>query len=179
MKNTLLFLFLTCFVLISCKDSVEPEEENELITTVKLSFTTGGKTLVYSYKDLDGDGGKMPVIDKIVLSPNTEYFLSTEFLDESKTPTVSITEEILAEAAEHLVFYTPSSANLGTFTYSDKDKNGFNIGLKGIFKTNAVQNGSLKVQLRHQPDVNGKRVKDGSITPGSDDLNVSFTLEIK
>ena len=179
MIKNLLFLFLTCIVLISCKDSVEPEEENELITTVKLSFTAGGKTLVYSYKDLDGDGGNMPVIDKIALSPNTEYVVSTEFLDESKTPVVSITQEILAEAAEHLVIYTPSSPNLGTFTYSDKDKNGFNIGLKGIFKTNAAQNGSLKVQLRHQPDVNGKRVKDGSVTPGSDDVNISFTVEIK
>lgn len=179
MKNTLLFLFLTCFVFVSCKDSVEPEEENELITTVKLSFTAGGKTLVYSYKDLDGDGGNVPVIDKIVLSPNTDYIVSTEFLDESKTPVVSITQEILAEADEHLVIYTPSTPNIGTFTYSDKDKNGLNIGLKGNFKTNAAQNGSLKVQLRHQPEVNGKRVKDGSITPGSDDVNISFMVEIK
>lgn len=179
MKNTLLFLFLTCFVFVSCKDSVEPEEENELITTVKLSFTAGGKTLVYSYKDLDGDGGNFPVIDKIVLSPNTDYIVSTEFLDESKTPVVSITQEILAEADEHLVIYTPSTPNIGTFTYSDKDKNGLNIGLKGNFKTNAAQNGSLKVQLRHQPEVNGKRVKDGSITPGSDDVNISFMVEIK
>ncbi len=179
MIKNVLFLFLSCFVLLSCKDSVEPEAENELITTVKLSFAAGGKTLVYFYKDLDGDGGKMPVIDKIALSPNTDYLVSTEFLDESKTPAVSITEEILKEAAEHLVIYTPSSPNLGIFTYSDKDKNGFNIGLKGNFKTNTAQNGSLKVQLRHQPEVNGKRVKDGSITPGSDDVNISFTVEIK
>lgn len=178
MKKLFLALGFTSLFL-ACKQDVEPAEENELITTVELSFTDSDKkTSTFSYSDPDGDGGAAPTIDKIALKANKTYELSIKFLDKSKTPTVDLTSEILAEADEHLVVYTLTPTTLGTYTYTDKDKNGFVIGLKGTLKTNGVGLGVLKVQLRHQPPVNGVAVKNGSPTPGSDDVNLNFDLSI-
>jgi hypothetical protein len=175
----LLVLVLGIIVLNSCKDDHDHDHENELITTVKLDFTENGNTKSFMYKDLDGDGGMAPVIDRISLKPNTEYSLKVNFLDESKSPASDITQEIKEEGAEHLLVFTVNPSAAATYTYNDKDVNGLNLGLDGKFKTNAAQNGTLKVQLRHQAPVGGKRTKDGSPAPGSDDANVTFTLEIK
>lgn len=177
-KSVVLFLSLVIGI-SSCKKEDEIGEENELITTIKLTFRNGSETKSFSYKDLDGDGGMAPSIDKISLQPSTSYDLSVEFLDESKTPSQNITSEILAESDEHLVVISPSSSSLGMYTYNDKDINLLPIGLTGKFASKSASTGSLKVQLRHQPPVNGKNTKDGTPTPGSDDVNVDFQIEIK
>jgi len=169
------------FTVAACKDdAVDVEEENEIITTVKLNFTSGGTTKTFTFNDPDGDGGNAPVkFDNIVLAPNTSYTLTVELLDESKTPAESITEEVEKESDEHLFVYTPSPASLLTYTYGDKDARNFPIGLTGTVQTGAAGTGKLKVQLRHQPPVSGKEVKDGTPTPGSDDVNLDFNLSIQ
>lgn len=174
-------ILLLCFVLgfSACKKEEEIGEENELITTIKLNFKNGNDVKSFTYKDLDGDGGAAPVIDKISLAANTNYDLSVEFLDESKSPAVSITEEVSAESDEHLVLFSPSSTSLGTYSYSDKDVNLLPVGLKGKYSTKSAGTGMLKVQLRHQPPINGKNSKDGTSIPGSDDINIDFALEVK
>jgi hypothetical protein len=174
-------ILLLCFVLgfSACKKEEEIGEENELITTIKLNFKNGNEVKSFSYKDLDGDGGMAPVIDKISLAVNTTYDLSIEFLDESKSPVVNITEEVSGESDEHLVLFSPSSTSLGTYTYSDKDVNLLPIGLKGKYSTKSAGAGMLKVQLRHQPPINGKNSKDGTSVPGSDDINIDFVFEVK
>lgn len=163
-----------------CKDSgddVQPDDENELITSVVLNFTEQGTSNVvsFAYKDADGEGGNAPTrFDTIALKPNTTYALAIEFLDESKTPVDNITDEIEEESDEHLLVYTPSPASLLTYTYEDKDANNYPIGLKGKAVTGAAGIGKLKVQLRHQPGA-----KNGTPTPGSDDVNLDFNLKIK
>ena len=179
MKKIHLFLYLIFLCFISCKKQAEIGAENELITTVRLNFRSGSEMKSFSYQDLDGEGGKAPSIDKISLSPNTTYDLTVEFLDESKNPVNNITEEIRMEGDEHLVLLTPSDISLGTYNYTDKDLNLLPLGLSGKFSTSNTAVGKLKVQLRHQPPINGKNTKDGTATPGSDDINVDFTLEIK
>ncbi len=164
----------------SCKDKeIEPAEENELITTVKLNFENGGVTKTFKYSDPDGDGGKAPTIEKISLAPNKSYILTIELLDESKSPALNIGNEVAEEADEHLFIYTPSPSNLLTYTYDDKDSKNLGIGLKGGVLTNSAGSGMLKVQLRHQPPVNGVATKNGTATPGSDDINIDFSLEVK
>ena len=61
-KNRIaLFKYLTFAMLFSAvackKDSVDVEEENEIVTTVKLNFTSGGTTQSFVFTDPDGDGG--------------------------------------------------------------------------------------------------------------------------
>jgi hypothetical protein len=177
MKKSIILLL--CLGFLACKKEDEIGEENELITTVKLNFKYGNDVKSFSYKDLDGDGGMAPVIEKISLAANTTYDLNIEFLDESKSPAVNITEEVSGESDEHLVLFSPSTTLLGTYTYSDKDVNLLPIGLKGKYSTKSAGAGMLKVQLRHQPPINGKNSKDGTSVPGSDDINIDFVLEVK
>ena len=80
---------------------------------------------------------------------------------------------------EHLFVYTPNPATLLTYTYGDKDSRNFNVGLIGSVRTGAVGAGKLKVQLRHQPPINGTAVKNGTVAPGSDDVNLDFTLTVR
>jgi hypothetical protein len=100
--------------------------------------------------------------------------MAIELLDESKSPVDDITKEVEEESYEHLFVYTPSPAALLTYTYGDKDKNNYPIGLTGSAVTGAAGDGKLKVQLRHQPGA-----KNGSPTPGSDDVNLDFILKVK
>lgn len=162
-----------------CKDSaneVEPDDENELITSITLKFTEAGTTNVTTFKstDKDGDGGNPPITESISLKPNTTYQMAIELLDESKTPTVDITKEVEEKSYEHLFIYTPAPTSLLTYAASDKDKNNLPIGLNGKVVTGAAATGKLKVQLRHQPGS-----KNGTATPGSDDVNVDFPLTIQ
>lgn len=145
---------------------------------MRLTFTEGSNKLIYSVKDLDGDGGKPPVSDVIKLLPNKTYFLITEFLDETKSPIVNLTSEIEKESAAHLVIFE-ASANLLTVTRTDKDSRNFEVGLKSTAKTVAAANGTLKVTLRHQPEVGGKPVKNGTSSPGTTDFEGNFLVEVK
>lgn len=182
LNTVLLMAMATLFVQCDKASDVEPDEENELITTIQLKFTENGTstTSTFTFRDVDGDGGNPPTtFDKITLKPNTSYALAVKVLDESKSPALDITEEIEEEADEHLFVFTPNPASLLIYTYADKDDKNFPLGLSGIVRTNAAGAGTLKVQLRHQPPVNGKAVKDGTPGPGSDDVNLDFNVEVK
>lgn len=178
-KLTWMMMFGAALALTNCKDSgdeVKPDDENELITSVTLKFTEQGTSNVtsFSYKDADGDGGNAPTkFDTISLKANTTYTLAIELLDESKSPVDDITKEVEEESDEHLFVYTPSPATLLTYTYGDKDANNYPIGLTGKAVTGAAGTGKLKVQLRHQPGA-----KNGTPSPGSDDVNLDFNLKV-
>lgn len=177
MKKTLL-LTLGVFIIIASltgckKDDPEPENENELITTVKLTFTEGDDILTYSWKDLTPGTGVDPIISDIALEAGKTYAVAVEFLDESKTPADNITEEVSEESDEHIVFIYPSVSG-ATWSATDKDVNNLPIGLEGTFTATTAGNGKLRVVLRHQPGS-----KDGSFTPGSSDLDVEFPLVIE
>ncbi len=183
MKNQKLYtIFLGLGILLSlsqCKDSgneLKPDEENELITTVKLNFTnkTDGAVTTFMFQDKDGDGGNAATrYDTIQLAKDNEYSLTIAFLDESKTPTDDITAEIKDKSDEHLIIVTPNPADILTYKYDDQDANGLPVGLKGTIKTGKSMKGSLKIQLRHQP-----QTKNGTAEPGSDDVNLNFQLQI-
>ncbi len=177
-KNVLLFLLTSALSWSCSKEAPAPEDENELITTVQLTFLEGTNAQTFEWEDTDGDGGKAPTIQNITLKANKSYKLSIKLLDESKMPATEITEEVGEESDEHLIVYTPTPSNLLSYSYDDKDKNGLPIGILGTIKTNNVGAGTLKVQLRHQPPVNGKNTKDGTSAPGSDDVNVDFIVTV-
>ncbi|MCF0071826.1 hypothetical protein LZD49_15220 [Dyadobacter sp. CY261] len=179
-KLTWMLLAGMTMAFVQCKDSgeaVEPDDENELITSVTLKFTEQGTSNVstFSFKDPDGDGGNAATkFDTISLKPNKTYTLAIELLDESKTPVNDITKEVEKESDEHLFVYTATPGALLTYSYGDKDKNNYPIGLTGSAVTGAAGDGKLKVQLRHQPGA-----KNGTPTPGSDDVNLDFILKVK
>lgn len=172
-------LLATPLLFTACNDdndNPEPEDDNELITTVEYTLTPvgGGTAVTATWKDIDGQGGNAPTISTLTLAPNKRYTGSIRFLDETKTPVENTTEEVREESYEHLIVYTPSPASLMTITRTDQDRNKLQVGLDTDVQTGAAASGTLKIQLRHQPGT-----KDGTEAPGSDDANVTFPVVLQ
>jgi len=184
--NITLLALLMAFTIsfTSCKDDDkpiidDPEEENEeeLITSVELTFENKDNPRdiqTFKFADPDGDGGNAPTtMDTVKLATNTNYTLAVRFLDESDASDVEdITEEVLEEADEHLVCYTTSAGTSVTIT--DQDGNDLDLGLAADVATADAESGQFTVALKHQPDV-----KDGTCEVGETDVEVRFALEVE
>ena len=179
-------LMLCCVSLIaSCKkdddDPVNPTtppvNEEELITTVRITFNTlsDAEYKYFVFTDLDGDGGNAPVITADTLSADSIYNMNIEVLNESVSPIEEITQEILAEGVDHQFFYQVTGANL-LLAYGDADANGLPVGQSGSCIAAGPSSGTLKVTLRHQPDKNGTGVSSGDITNAGGDTDVEVTF---
>ncbi|RPD39254.1 hypothetical protein [Chitinophaga barathri] len=189
-KNIALYAAAATLFFAACKkekNDTPDENENEEITTVKLTFTNvavPAEKVIANWKDLDGSGGAVPVIDKINLKANTTYTLSTEVLDETKNPPDNVTEEIEEESDEHRLFHlffvnanapvTDSLTTAATVIPLDKDANNLPIGLQVSVATKNAFTGFLRMVVRHQPGT-----KNGTYGPGSTDASAEFPIEIK
>lgn len=185
-KNNALKLFAFSFLaisLFSCADDDDatPQQpispnDAELITTVNLEFTDQNQNVsVFSFTDLDGDGGNSPVIDTIKLNKNLSYTVSAIFLDESDSNDVEdITEEILEEDDEHLICFDIENIDGLTIRRTDSDGT-YEVGLASMWNvsdTAVATNGIVRLTLKHQPGV-----KDGTCAPGETDVEVDFPLQ--
>lgn len=189
--NRKLLLVTGCIVvgsmmMTSCKND-EPEDpvipnEEELITTVNLTFTPvgGGDQIVFSFQDLDGDGGDDPVIISLPLDTNTEYDASLELLNEVEDPADDITLEIEEEAEDHQFFFVHSLTELD-IAYGDADSNGDPVGIVTVISTGDAESGELTIILRHEPDKSADGVAQGDITNagGETDIEVTFDIDIQ
>ena len=185
-KPFMLALGALSLVVVSCKkDEVKPAEptppnESELITTLELKFSGKGvlgndTTFVVTFNDPDGDGGNAPTqFETIHLLKNSTYKVEVTLLDKSKTPAETISNEVLAEANDHLFFYSSNPTGLVDVLITDKDSNGKNLGLKSTWTTTNAGSGKVKVKLMHQPGV-----KDGTSATGDTDIEVDFQVNVK
>lgn len=174
------FLFLS--VLSSCdKDPKVPNEE-ELITTLIFTLTPseGGAPVVFSFQDLDGDGGQDPEIVQGILQDSTSYDGVIQLLNESVSPVEDITTEVEEEAEDHQFFYLFSGAFVYG-SYTDQDANSHPIGITTRLTTGAVSQGMMTIILRHLPDKSADGVSNSDITNagGETDIEVSFMLTIE
>lgn len=179
MKKHFLLLAALATVAVACKDDDPVEDphddhEEELITTVKLTFTDSATSTstVYMFQDLDGDGGNVPTIDTLFLDSSATYYVNAEFLNESESPAEDITPEIIAEDTDHLVCYSTSS-NVG-IEVTDYDANNLELGLESTWSTMSAETGSVMLSLKHQPGI-----KDGSCSVGETDVEVDFPLVVQ
>lgn len=159
------------------KDSPEPAEETEQITTVTyvlMPATGGGTAATVTWRDVDGPGGNAPTIGTLNLRPNTTYTGAIALLDETKNPVADITKEVEEESDEHLFIYTGSPAGLLGITRTDRDAKNLEIGLTTRLVTTAAGTGTLKITLRHQPGT-----KDGTAGPGDTDVEVTFPVTVQ
>ncbi|PWL30336.1 hypothetical protein [uncultured Roseivirga sp.] len=181
----ILGMFLMLSVFTACdSDDPEPVNEEELITTVELTFTNdndASDVVSASFTDLDGEGGNDPIIDNISLMANATYTLTVKFLNEEETPAEDITEEVEEEDDEHQVFYIATGVNGFTYSYNDADDNQNPLGLEGTVTTGAAGDGSLRVVLVHEPNKTASGVSAGDITNagGEADIDVTFNLSIQ
>lgn len=180
----ILGMFLMLSVFTACdSDDPEPVNEEELITTVELTFTNDNNAsdvVTASFTDLDGEGGNDPIIDNISLMANATYTLTVKFLNEEETPAEDITEEVEEEDDEHQVFYVATGAEF-TYAYGDQDSNQNPLGLTGTVTTGAASNGTLQVILIHEPNKTAAGVRDGDPTNAGieSDIDVTFNLSIQ
>jgi len=167
---------MVALILISsCKKT--STNEQELITTVKISLTTNGKTVVAQWKDTDGAGGNNPTIDTLLLDTNTTYIGSIEVYDESKSPVVNITDEITKEKNDHQFFYSSQGALTGNLDISvtDKDDNSLPIGLQYSATTKSQSKiGTLRIVLSHYDGV-AKSTSQSS----ESDIDIEIPVKIK
>jgi hypothetical protein len=188
LRDGTLALLAGALILTGCRKDEEdpmtpapPVNEEELITTVRLTFNTASfaEYKYMTFTDVDGPGGQAPVITADTLSADSIYDVNIEVLDESVTPAEDITAEILAEGAEHQFFFAVTGADL-TFAYSDADANGLPIGLLSACFVGAPGAGALTVTLRHEPDKTAPGVEAGDITNagGETDIEVTFPVVV-
>ena len=182
---TMLVIAATLFAAGCKKDDDDPvspappANEEELITTVRLTFQSAskGEQKQFSYVDLDGDGGAAPVIEADTLSADSIYAVTIEVLNESEDPAEDITAEILAEDEAHQFFFQPSGANVAV-TYADADGNGRPVGIATTWTVGAASSGTIVVTLRHEPDKNAPGVASGDITNAGGDTDIEVTLPV-
>lgn len=174
---------LVSTILTSCKkdnnDVTKPADinEGELITTVQFKISTTYSPLItqtFQYRDVDGIGGISPSIDTIKLYGDRVYLVEVFLLDESKNPTDTISNEVLAESKDHLFIYEPADSNLRV-TINDFDNNNppLPLGILTSWGTKGKSTTSIKLTLKHQPGI-----KNGDPTRGETDVEVTMPVII-
>lgn len=181
MKNlkfltTLLIVNVFLFTACDKDDDGHSDNEQELITTVKLTFMeTGGTTIEFSVKDLDGDGGNPPVVDTITLKANTAYTIGVELLDESEAGhTHHITDEVKEESNSHLICFE-ATGSMTKPVIGDVDSDGYPLGLECSVTTGTAGTGTLKVTLKHEPD----KSTAAPCSTGETDAEVTFPVVVE
>ncbi|TAE86780.1 MAG: hypothetical protein EAY81_05135 [Bacteroidetes bacterium] len=182
-----LFLLAASAIFSACKDDdtkpetpAKPGNPVEVITTVKLELEDpSGKVTTATWKDADGDGPGAPVISGLTLSTGQHYDGVVYLLDESKTPTDSISNQIEEKEKEaHQFFYTISggAASRVTVEKEDKDANNLPVGLKIHVDVSPgmAATGTFKLVLKHYDGIN----KSADVTVGETDVEAEFPLTL-
>lgn len=183
MKFFKLFLLLSLVTFSACeKEDPEPPTTPEVITTLTYTLTPtgGGDAVVFSFQDLDGDGGDAPIVTNGTLAANQTYSAVVSLLNETEDPAENITEEVAEEALEHQLFYESSLSDV-SISYTDEDSEGNPIGITTNLSTTEAGNGTLKITLRHEPDKSADEVSSGIITNagGETDIEVIFDINVQ
>jgi hypothetical protein len=155
------------------------QNEAEVITTLKITLVDSANSsniATATFRDPDGDGGVGPdIFDTIVLQPNKTYYATIVLLNELALPVDTISNEVAEEANDHQFFFVYNTVSV-THTYLDSDTNipPFPLGLSTKWKTGAIGNGTSQIILKHQPGI-----KDGNITTGETDIDITFQTKIQ
>lgn len=172
------FVFATLLLLSGCNNEDEDpiiENEEELITTVVLTFSNDDGVFTAEWKDEDGDGAMGPVVDDITLEAGKSYNVAVELLNESIAPAESITEEVEEEADEHQFFFVVSNGLDLAVAYDDEDADGNPVGLTNTFTAGETGVGTLTVILRHEADKTASGVSDGDPANAGGETDIETT----
>ena len=185
LKFSLLLFGSSVLMLSSCKKETEAGETNdeEVITTMQLTFVPqgGGATVTYKFDDPDGPGGTAATQDQIVLAANKTYSATVQLLNKTVTPVADITLEVAAEPQSHRFYFEPSAGSNITVTGLNNDPSGIPLGITGIWTTGAAATGTVKVTLRHYPGTPPNKVASDLVnsSKSSTDIEVNFSTRIQ
>ncbi|GLB49705.1 type 1 periplasmic binding fold superfamily protein [Neptunitalea lumnitzerae] len=181
-KHSILALVAT-ISFVSCSDDDTPQviNEEEVITTMNVTLTSGSQTVTLTSQDLDGDGPNAPEITVSGnLAANTTYTGNVELLNETESPAENVTEEVEEENADHQFFFISTGAIADT-DYADVDANGDPVGIDFTLTTGDAGTATLQVILRHLPEKDAEGVSDGDITNanGETDFQAEFEITVE
>jgi hypothetical protein len=180
MRSIMLLLAVVFFSQCDTEDPT-PELEEELITTMTLTFSPvgGGADVLFIIKDEDGPEGPLdPVYTNGVLAAGASYNVSIALLNEAESPVENITEEIEEEDDEHQFFFLISNGLNLDFAYDDVDANGNPVGLSSIFAAGEASTGTLTVELRHEPNKEAAGVSDGLTENAGGETDIQATFDV-
>lgn len=162
-------------------DPVIPNEE-EVITTLQYTLTdNNNNTVIFTFKDLDGDGGTAPLITITdTLRAHTVYEGAMSLRNEAGNDIISISDEVEDESEFHQLFYSTTINDL-TISYADEDINGHPIGLFTKVQTGSSGQGEISIILRHNLQKTASGVSQGDITNagGETDISVTFSVNVQ
>jgi hypothetical protein len=166
------FLFQSCD-----KEDPEPTNEEEVITTVKVTLVpdADGDIVRLTFSDPDGPLGDTDALITASgpLKASTTYAAAIELLNDTVSPAINVSEEVAEEGSEHL-FCFDVTGNI-TVIREDEDENGLPLGLISSWVTGEPGAAEVVVILRHQPGT-----KTGACPgTGDTDVEVSFPVVIE
>jgi hypothetical protein len=184
LKPGLLLFVASALLLSACEKENDGEvNDEEIITTMQLTFVPqgGGATLTYKFEDLDGPGGNTPVVDPVILAANTTYAVTVQLLNKTVTPPEDITEEVAEEPQAHRFYYLPAAGSNITVSGLNNDGAGMPLGLTSTWTTGAAATGTIRVILRHYAgNPPNKATDDPSNSPkSSTDAEAEFTTTVQ
>lgn len=163
----------------SCnKNNDQPGNEEELITTLRVSLYKSGSStpMVFEFSDPDGNGGNPPVrFDTIRVDAGSSYTCGLQVLDESKTPAVDITPEVIAEGTAHQFYYQPTGVSIIVQNVNTDIKN-YPLGNTSTWTTAPATEGFMKITLKHKP---GIKTANDDISIGETDVEVNFPAVVQ
>ncbi len=182
-KRIALGVLMATVLMTSCKKDKPEENEEEVITTMRLTFVPvgAGTTVTYQYDDSDGPGGAAPTQQEIVLAPSKTYNVTVQLLNKTETPVEDVTLEVLGEKEAHRFYYEPTAGSNITVSGLDTDANAVPLGVTSMWATGAVATGKVKVTLRHYAGIPpNKAVGDPvSSSKSATDIDVEFNTRIQ
>lgn len=165
------------------KKDPEPENEQEEINSMVVTFspTGGGSPVVFSFLDADGPGGLPAVIAAPALRANTTYNVGVALAKVKGAAVESKNAEITAEGTAHQFFFMFNPTGLAQHTYSDTDASNRPIGLANRVVTGAAATGALRVILRHELNkaFAGLNATNYLQAGGETDIEVSFNVAVQ
>lgn len=189
-KPWIFVLAALMFGFASCdSDDPEPENDEEVITDVTLTFTeldAGGSPvgLAFSFTASDPQGIELgnPTIQTVVLEKGKNYLMDISVFNSIENE--DITEEIEEEADEHQ-FYFLGSAFVGSSAPLAYEYNDAQVGLDGTVSvsSSSFNSANMRIVLRHDLDKNypgadNPSFEDFNMAGGSSDLDITFPLTL-
>jgi hypothetical protein len=172
-KSIYFMALLVILSVFSCKKEEETEQENLTRIEVHLVGINGSSfNKEFEWKDTNADK-IADAIDTISIPANTSFKVHVHVYDDTKTPSVEVSDEIEAESNVHLFIFKPNTNGL-TISDLSKDAAGQPFGIDSVWKTTAAANGSVRILLHHEP------TDKNSATPGGEvDFDVSFPVKVE
>jgi hypothetical protein len=190
-------IIVTMLLLLTACEAEEPTREDspEMITTVIVTFTPadGGEPILGKAVDPDAEGIRDIETDgPIALDAGTTYVLTLGMYNDLADPDsdeYNISAEVEEEGAEHMLFFgwtgsifsDPSgNGNIddreSPVLYQDTDSNGLPLGLQTKWTTATKSTGTLRIVLKHQPDL---KSETSTSDIGESDMDVVFDVNVK